>query len=54
MVQSLNKHLTLEEFFALLEGDVTYEFINGEAVPKYKDEEMSATIPDEQKQTLGK
>jgi Uma2 family endonuclease len=37
MVQSPNKRLTLEEFLALPEGDVTY----GEAVPKYKDEEMS-------------
>jgi hypothetical protein len=31
-----NQHLTLEEFLALPEGDVTYEFVNGEAVPKYK------------------
>jgi Uma2 family endonuclease len=41
MVQSPNKRLSLEEFLALPEGDVTYEFINGEAVPKYKDVEMS-------------
>jgi Uma2 family endonuclease len=41
MVQSPNKRLTLEEFLALPEGDVTYEFVNGEAIPKYKDEEMS-------------
>jgi Uma2 family endonuclease len=41
MVQSPNKRLTLEEFLALPEGDVTYEFVNGEAVPKYKDNEMS-------------
>ncbi|MBD2606226.1 Uma2 family endonuclease [Scytonema hofmannii FACHB-248] len=41
MVQSPNQHLTLEEFLALPEGDVTYEFVNGEAVPKYKTEEMS-------------
>jgi Uma2 family endonuclease len=37
----LKTQLTLEEFLALPEGDVTYEFVNGEAVPKYKDEEMS-------------
>jgi Uma2 family endonuclease len=36
MVQSPHKHLSLEEFLALPEGDVKYEFINGEAVPKYK------------------
>jgi Uma2 family endonuclease len=41
MVQSPNKSLTLEEFLALSEGDVTYEFFNGEAVPKYKNNEMS-------------
>ena len=40
MVQSPNKRLTLEEFLALPEGDVTYEFVNGEAIPKY-DREMS-------------
>ncbi|MEA5574284.1 Uma2 family endonuclease [Calothrix sp. UHCC 0171] len=41
MVQSPNKRLTLEEFLALPEGDVTYEFVNGAAVPKYKTEEIS-------------
>ena len=41
MVQSSNQRLTLEEFLALREGDITYEFVNGEAVPKYKDNEMS-------------
>ncbi|QLE58825.1 Uma2 family endonuclease [Nostoc sp. TCL26-01] len=41
MVQSSNQRLTLEEFLALPEGDITYEFVNGEAVPKYKDDEMS-------------
>ncbi|MFK0732326.1 MAG: Uma2 family endonuclease [Gloeotrichia echinulata GP01] len=35
MIQSSIKRLTLEEFLALSEGDVTYEFVNGEAVPKY-------------------
>jgi Uma2 family endonuclease len=37
----LKTQLTLEEFLALPEGDVTYEFVNGEAVAKYKNEEMS-------------
>jgi len=41
MVQSSNQRLTLEEFLALPAGDITYEFVNGEAVPKYKDNEMS-------------
>ncbi len=41
MVQSSNQRLTLEEFLALPEGDITYEFVNGEAVPKYKNNEMS-------------
>ncbi len=34
MVQTIGKKLTLEEFFALPEGNSRYEFINGEAVPK--------------------
>lgn len=41
MVQSSHQRLTLEEFLALPAGDITYEFVNGEAVPKYKNEEMS-------------
>ncbi|OCQ90616.1 hypothetical protein BCD64_28555 [Nostoc sp. MBR 210] len=41
MVQSSNQRLTVEEFLALPEGDIKYEFVNGEAVPKYKDDEMS-------------
>ncbi len=41
MVQSPKKRLTLAEFLALPEGDVTYEFVRGEAVPKYKDDDMS-------------
>jgi Uma2 family endonuclease len=41
MVKSPFKKLTLEEFLALPEDDVTYEFVNGEAVPKFKDDEMS-------------
>ena len=34
MVQTIGKKLTLEEFFALSEGNGRYEFIDGEAVPK--------------------
>jgi len=41
MVQSSNQRLTLEEFLALPDGDIKYEFVNGEAVPKYQDAEMS-------------
>lgn len=41
MVQSSNQRLTLEEFLTFPEGDITYEFVNGEAVPKYKENEMS-------------
>ncbi|MBD2496345.1 Uma2 family endonuclease [Nostoc sp. FACHB-280] len=41
MLQSSNQSLTVEEFLALPEGDITYEFVDGEAVPKYKDDEMS-------------
>ncbi|MBD2299814.1 Uma2 family endonuclease [Nostoc sp. FACHB-190] len=41
MVQSSNQSLTVEEFLALPEGDVTYELIDGQAVPKYKNDEMS-------------
>jgi Uma2 family endonuclease len=41
MVQSSNQRLTVEEFLALPDEDVKYEFVNGEAVPKYKDDEMS-------------
>ena len=37
----LKTKLTLEEFLALPESDITYEFVNGEAVPKYKNDEMS-------------
>jgi Uma2 family endonuclease len=41
MVQSSHQRLTLEEFLALPDGDITYEYVNGEAVPKYKDDEMA-------------
>ncbi|WP_375478185.1 Uma2 family endonuclease [uncultured Nostoc sp.] len=41
MVPSYNQRLILEEFLALPERDITYEFVNGEAVPKYKDNEIS-------------
>jgi len=37
----LKTQLTLEEFLILPEGDITYELIDGEAVPKFKDDEMS-------------
>jgi Uma2 family endonuclease len=37
----LKTKLTLEEFLALPESDLAYEFINGECVPKYKNEQMS-------------
>ncbi|MEJ6484150.1 Uma2 family endonuclease [Nostoc punctiforme UO1] len=40
MIQ-LKTQLTLEEFFALPEGDITYEFIDGEAVPKFQNDEMA-------------
>jgi Uma2 family endonuclease len=34
MVQAIDKKLTLQEFLALPEGDVTYELVNGEAIAK--------------------
>lgn len=37
----LKIQLTLEEFLALPEGDITYELIDGEAVPKFKNDEMA-------------
>ncbi len=38
----LKTYLSLAEFFALPEGDIIYELIDGEAVPKFKhNEEMS-------------
>lgn len=40
MIQLKNK-LTLEEFLSLPESDTIYELINGEAIPKYKNEQMS-------------
>ncbi|WP_392481514.1 Uma2 family endonuclease [Nostoc sp. C110] len=40
MIQ-LKTQLTLEEFLALPEGDITYEFIDGEAVPKFPNDEMA-------------
>ncbi|MCC5616720.1 Uma2 family endonuclease [Nostoc sp. CHAB 5836] len=33
--------LTLEEFLTLPEGDITYELIDGEAVAKFKNDEMA-------------
>ena len=41
MVKSSSKQLTLEQFLALPEGDAIYEFIDGEAVQKFKNDEMS-------------
>ena len=37
----LKNQLTVEEFLALPETDTAYEFVNGEVVPKYKNEQMS-------------
>lgn len=42
MVQSSNQRLTVEEFLALPEGDITYELVDGQAVPKYKNDEIGA------------
>jgi hypothetical protein len=41
MIQ-LKTQLTLEEFLTLPEGDITYELIDGEAVPKFKNDEMAS------------
>ncbi|MFM7406850.1 MAG: Uma2 family endonuclease [Cuspidothrix sp.] len=40
MIQLKNK-LTLEEFLSLPESETIYEFINGEAIPKYKNAQIS-------------
>ncbi|MBG1260520.1 Uma2 family endonuclease [Nostoc commune] len=40
MIQ-LKTQLTLEEFLALPEGDITYELIDGEAVSKFKNDEIA-------------
>ncbi|MEM9216301.1 MAG: Uma2 family endonuclease [Cyanobacteria bacterium P01_F01_bin.150] len=42
MVHTQNKPLTLDDFFALPEGDIIYEFVEGRAVPKFSsaDEEV--------------
>ncbi|MEH2247313.1 Uma2 family endonuclease [Nostoc sp.] len=40
MIQ-LKTQLTLEEFLALPEGDIIYELIDGEGVPKFKNDEMA-------------
>ncbi|MBS3027058.1 MAG: Uma2 family endonuclease [Dolichospermum sp. DET50] len=37
----LKNQLTVEEFLALPETDTAYEFVNGEAVPKYQNDQMS-------------
>ncbi len=44
MVKSALKYLSLEEFLALANGDVTYEFINGTAVPKVSPKFFHATV----------
>jgi Uma2 family endonuclease len=41
MVQTTGKPLTLEEFLALPEGDVIYELVNGQAVPKFQPPDMA-------------
>ncbi|KGF72619.1 hypothetical protein DO97_07105 [Neosynechococcus sphagnicola sy1] len=41
MVPTLAQPLTLQEFLALPEGDVIYEFVDGQAVPKLSDPDMS-------------
>ncbi len=38
----LKTQLTLAEFLALPEGDIIYELIDGEAIPKFKQDQMSA------------
>ena len=40
-LNQLKNKLTLEEFIALPESDTIYELVNGEAIPKYKNEQMS-------------
>ncbi|MDZ8050577.1 MAG: Uma2 family endonuclease [Aulosira sp. ZfuVER01] len=40
----LKTQLTLEGFLALPEGDIIYELIDGEAVPKFKSDEMSPKL----------
>ncbi len=40
-MSQLKNQLTVEEFLALPGNDTAYEFVNGEAVPKYKNEQMS-------------
>jgi Uma2 family endonuclease len=40
-MSQLKNQLTVEEFLALPENDTAYEFVNGEAVPKYQKEQIS-------------
>jgi Uma2 family endonuclease len=42
MVKSSHQSLTVQEFLALPDEDIKYEFVNGEAVPKYKNDEIGA------------
>lgn len=37
-MNQVKTQLTLEEFLALPQGDIIYELVDGEAVPKFKDE----------------
>ncbi|WP_277878044.1 Uma2 family endonuclease [Leptolyngbya sp. FACHB-261] len=41
MVQAIGQQLTLEEFLALPEGNVLYQLVDGQAVPKFKSPETS-------------
>jgi Uma2 family endonuclease len=44
MLQTISQTMTLEEFFALPEGDVALEFIDGQAVPKMSPKFFHARI----------
>ena len=41
---SIEKQLTLEEFLALPEGDVNYEFVDGYAIPKVSPKYFHSTL----------
>ncbi|HAJ59574.1 MAG TPA: Uma2 family endonuclease, partial [Cyanobacteria bacterium UBA8543] len=41
---STDTKLTLEEFLALPEGDVNYEFVDGQAVPKVSPKAFHSTL----------
>ncbi|MDX2217051.1 MAG: Uma2 family endonuclease [Oculatellaceae cyanobacterium bins.114] len=44
MVHITDKQLTLEEFLALPDGDVTYELVNGVAIPKVSPKFFHSTV----------